>query len=215
MERRIALKNMGLSLGYIVATPTLISLVQSCKNEKVLEWTPDFFSKEEGNMLTHLVDIILPKTDTPSASEVQVHLFIDRFANEVLDKDQQGFLRLTTSKFVEKALKGAGKEKLADLEPADLEPTLAATLKISKESETAHHKAITLYNEAIAKGETAQLDDSVAHFAFANDLRQMTIWGYKNSEFVGEEVLAYLPVPGEYISCGDLQEFTGGKAWSL
>lgn len=215
MERRIALKNMGLSLGYIVATPTLISLVQSCKNEKVLEWTPDFFTKDEGSMITLLVDIILPKTDTPSASEVQVNLFIDRFSSQVLDKKQQDFLRLSTSKFIEKALKDSGKEKASALTSDDLEPVLAKALKVTKEDEAAYYKSINSYNEAILKGEPAQLDDLVSQFAFANDLRRMTIWGYKSSEYIGEEVLAYLPVPGEYIGCGDLQELTNGKAWSI
>ncbi|MEA1786603.1 gluconate 2-dehydrogenase subunit 3 family protein [Arenibacter sp. GZD96] len=215
MERRIALKNMGLSLGYIVATPTIIGLVQSCKNEKVLEWTPDFFSQEEGAMLTHLVDIILPKTDTPAASELQVHLFIDRFANEVLDQNQQDLLRLSTSKFVEKALKDSGKTKVADLEVADLEPVLAATLKVTKEDEKVYLETINTYNKAVKNGESAQLNDVVSQFAFANDLRKLAIWGYKTSEFVGEEVLAYLPVPGEFVACGDLQELTAGKAWSL
>ena len=215
MERRIALKNMGLSLGYIVATPTLISLAQSCKNEKVLEWVPDFFTKEEGSVLTQLVDIILPKTDTPSASEVQVNLFIDRFASQVLDKQQQDFLRLSSSKFIEKALKDSGKEKASDLTSEDLEPVLAKALKVTKEDEAIYYKSINSYNEAIAKGEPAQLDDLVSQFAFANDLRRMTIWGYKTSEYIGEEVLAYLPVPGEYIGCGDLQELTNGKAWSI
>jgi len=31
MERRSALKNMGMVFGYAVATPTLLGLVQSCK----------------------------------------------------------------------------------------------------------------------------------------------------------------------------------------
>ena len=52
MDRRKALKNMGLALGYTVATPTLISIVQSCKNEKVLEWKPDFFTKHY--LLSHV-----------------------------------------------------------------------------------------------------------------------------------------------------------------
>lgn len=215
MERRIALKNMGLSLGYIVATPTLFSLVQSCKNEKVLEWTPDFFTKDEGAVITHLVDIILPKTDTPSASEVQVNLFIDRFSKQVLDTKQQDFLRLSTSKFIEKALKDSGKEKAADLAPEDLEPVLAQSLKVTKEVEATYFESIKSYHEAVSQGEAAQLDDLVTQFAFANDLRRMTIWGYKTSEFIGEEVLAYQPVPGEYIGCGDLQELSGGKAWSI
>jgi hypothetical protein len=59
------------------------------------------------------------------------------------------------------------------------------------------------------------LDDEVSRFAFANNLRGLAILGYKSSEFVGENVLPYLPVPGEYIACGDLQELTSGKAWSL
>ena len=215
MDRRKALRSMGLAMGYTVATPTLISLMQSCKGEPVLEWTPDFFSKEQGGVLTTLVDIILPKTDTPSASEVQVNLFIDRFANEVMDKEQQDFFKMTMDRFVGKALKDGGKEKATDLAAEDLEKTLAAALKVTKDDQIQMFETINSYNEAIAKGETATLEDNIAHFAFANNLRGMTIWGYKTSEFVGEEVLEYLPVPGEYIPCGDLQELTGGKAWSI
>jgi len=215
MDRRKALKNMGLSLGYAVATPTLLSIVQSCKQEKVLEWTPDFFSKEEGNVLTQLVDIILPKTDTPSASEVQVNIFIDRFADQVMEKEQQDFVKMSMGKFLDKTLKDSGKENLVDLTLEDLEPVLATALKVTKEDEVKYFESINSYNEAISKGEAAQLDDNIANFAFANNLRGMTIWGYKSSEYVGEEVLAYQPVPGEYIGCGDVQELTEGKAWSL
>ena len=215
MDRRKALRNMGLSLGYVVATPTLISLVQSCKEEQVLEWSPDFFSKDQGSVLTHLVDIILPKTDTPSASEVQVHIFIDRFANEVMEKEQQDFVKMAMGKFLDKALKDTGKENADDLTPEDLEPVLASALKVTKEDEVKYIDMINTYNEAVTKGEPTQLDDAVSRFAFANNLRGMTIWGFKTSEYVGEEVLAYLPVPGEYIACEDVETLTGGKDWSI
>ncbi|MUH37271.1 gluconate 2-dehydrogenase subunit 3 family protein [Zobellia amurskyensis] len=215
MDRRKALKNMGMALGYTVATPTLLSIVQSCKNETVLEWTPEFFTKDQGAVLTKLVDIILPKTDTPSASETQVNIFIDRFADQVMEKEQQDFLKMSMDRFIEKALKDAGKEKAADLSPEELEPVLAAALKATKEDEVTNNLAVKQYNEAIAQGKEALLDDGIARFAFANNLRGMTIWGYKTSEYVGEKVLAYLPVPGEYIACADTQELTGGKAWSL
>lgn len=216
MDRRIALKNMGLSLGYVVAIPTLMSIVQSCKNEKVLEWTPDFFTPEQGAVLTQLVDIILPKTDTPSASEVQVHLFIDRLTDKVMEKDKQDFMRMSMNKFIEKALKDSGKEKAADLEAKDLEPVLAESLKKTKEDQIRNLKTIDEYTESMANGEPANITDEISRFGFANNLRGLTIWGYKASEYVGEEVLAYLPVPGgDYIGCGDVSELTGGKAWSL
>ncbi len=215
MDRRKALKNMGMSLGYVVATPTLISIVQSCKTENVLEWTPDFFSKEGGSVITNLVDIILPKTDTPSATEVQVNLFIDRFADQVMQKEQQDFLKMAMGKFTDKALADSNKENVADLTPDDLEAVLESTLKIPKETQETNEKAVHEFMAAVAEGKDTKLDDEVARFAFANNLRGLTIWGYKTSEYVGEKVLAYLPVPGEYIPCGNTEELTGGKAWSL
>ena len=215
MDRRKALKNMGLAMGYTVAVPTLLSIVQSCKNETVLEWTPDFFSKDEGAALTRLVDIIIPKTDTPSASETQVHLFIDRFTNEVMDEKEQKFWKMSMGRFLEKAQKDSGVEKAGDLTTENLEAVVKPALKASKEDQTKNFKAIQQYNEAIAAGKEPLLDDAISRFAFANNLRGLTILGYKTSEFVGEEVLEYLPVPGEYIGCGDLQELTAGKAWSI
>ncbi len=215
MDRRKALKNMGLALGYTVATPTLISLVQSCKTEPAITWTPEFFTKEQGAVLTKLVDIILPKTDTPSASEVQVDVFIDRFAKEVMEKEQQDFLIMSMSKFMDKALADNSIEKIEDLTAENMEPVLASSLKVTKDDQVLYMDKINAYNEAMAEGKEANLEDGVSRFAFANNLRGLAIWGYKTSEYVGEEVLAYLPVPGEYIGCGEVQELTGGKAWSL
>jgi len=215
MDRRKALRNMGLALGYTVATPTLIGIVQSCQEETELEWTPDFFSKDEGTVLTKLVDIIIPKTDTPSASETQVHLFIDRFADQVMKPEEQDFVKMSMGRFMEKALKDSGKEKAGDLTAEELEPVVAAALKTTPEDQTKNYTAIQQYQDAISEGKEALLNEDISRFAFANNLRGLTIMGYKTSEYVGEEVLVYLPVPGEYIACGDLQELTGGKAWAI
>lgn len=215
MDRRKALKNMGMAMGYTVATPTLISIMQSCKSEPVATWTPEFFTASEGAVLSKLVDVILPKTETPSASDVQVDIFIDKFAKDVMEKEQQDFLRMAMGKFTDKAMEGSGKSNAEDLSAEDLEPVLASSLKYSKEDEAKMFESITSYTEAVAEGKEATLDDETTRFAFANNLRGLTIWGYKTSEYVGEELMAYLPVPGEYIPCGDVQDLTGGKAWSL
>ncbi|RKR14623.1 gluconate 2-dehydrogenase subunit 3-like protein [Maribacter vaceletii] len=216
MDRRKALKNMGLSLGYVVATPTLLSIVQSCKTEKTLEWVPDFFTKEQGETLISLVDLILPATDTPSASELQVHLFIDKFSKEVMPKEQQDVFKTTFNAFTNTALKDSGKESPKELTSANLDMSLSKALKISKGQQKENDKAIMVYNNAIAaQNSSVVLADDVACYAFASKLRGLTIWGYKTSEYVGEKVLAYLPIPGEYIACGDVEELTQNKAWSL
>ena len=63
------------------------------------------------------------------------------------------------------------------------------------------------------KGETPQGESAAAEFA--EQLRSFTISAFKTSEYIGENVMAYLPVPGQYKGCVSLDEATGGKAWSL
>ena len=217
MERRSALKNMGLAFGYAVATPTLLGLLQSCKDKPAYaEWVPSFLEKEKGYVLAQTLDVILPKTDTPSATEMNVHVFIDAYLDEVLPLEQRDFVMMKMNKFYDKILADSGKETLMDIEAVDIEPALQTYLrKRTDEEEEIHTEAINNYMEAIMQGGEATLDDDISRFSFANDLRDLATWAYKSSEYVGEEVLAYLPIPGEYIACGDANTLTGGKAWSL
>jgi hypothetical protein len=50
---------------------------------------------------------------------------------------------------------------------------------------------------------------------FAFQLRNLTVNAFKTNEFIGENIMAYAPIPGEQKGCVDLMETTGGKAWSL
>lgn len=217
MKRRSALKNMGMAFGYAAATPALLGVLQSCKERPPFaEWVPSFFEKDKGYALAQMVDVILPKTDTPSATEVNVHVFIDEFAKSVLPEEQQQFTTLLMDKFMNKVLTDSGKDTLADIEGADFEAALGTYLmKRTDEEEEAQGEAIGEYMQAIAEGKQADLDENIACYAFAGNVRNMAIWAYKSSEHVGEQVLAYLPIPGEYVACGDVNELTQGKAWSL
>ncbi|GLU45274.1 gluconate 2-dehydrogenase subunit 3 family protein [Allomuricauda sp. NBRC 101325] len=217
MERRSALKNMGMAFGYAVATPTLLSLLNSCKDKPAFaEWTPSFLDKEKGYALAQTLDMILPKTDTPSATEMNVHTFIDAYLDEVMPLEQRDFVMMKMDAFYGKVLADSGKSSLMDIEAADIEPALQTYLrKRSDDEEKLHFEAIMSYMQAITEGGSATLDEEISRFSFATELRDLATWAYKSSEYVGEEVLAYLPVPSEYIGCGDLQTLTGGKAWSI
>ena len=91
------------------------------------------------------------------------------------------------------ALKAAGKENENDLSAADWDAQLAKYLK---------------------PGNDLPADEILAS-QFVNQLRSLTVNAFKTNEFIGEEVLAYAPIPGEQKGCVDLMEATGGKAWSL
>ncbi len=192
MKRREALKHLGLTAGIVVATPSLIGLLQSCTSDSET-WNPVFLSEEQGLIVKNIVDIILPKTDTPSASEVNVPEFLDKYLNEVLDiKDQE-------------KIKAAFNALVTQIK-TDYNDNLK---KVSEENyKNLLDNHMLLDQPPTPKGDPMTISDLL------NTIKWMTINAYRISETVGETILAYDPVPGAYY-CGDLQELTGGKAWSL
>lgn len=215
MNRRLALKNLGLSLGYVVAAPTLIGIVQSCKNNKGDAFAPEFFSQEEGNILVILMDIILPKTDSPSASEANVHMFVDQYINVSNTTEEKALFKAKMANFLSLAKNSAGKEVTTDVTTEELEKALASCLKLSEEQIEQQDVVMKNYNSAIANGEVAELDLNSGAIAFAHELRGWTIMGYKVTEDIAKNFLAFDPIPGKYVPCGTTEEFTGGKAWAL
>ncbi len=195
MKRREAIKGLGMSLGLVVATPTVISLLQSCKSDPKIDWAPQFFSEDQGVLLKKLVGFILPATENlPGANEVNVAQFIDKYAAMVASKeDQDNFVGGLT------AIAAALGKDPGSASDADYDGMLAKYFKATPEQIEAFQG-----NDA----------DKNAFEALMG-LRGMAIWGYKNSRKVGMEVLAYDPVPGVFNGCVSLEETTGGRSWSL
>ncbi len=197
MNRRNALKGVGLSIGNVLAAPTIFSLLQSCTTEEA-KWIPKFLSVNEGKVVRELVNLILPKTEaTPGAQEVNVVEFIDLMADQVMDIEQQAIFK----ERIEAIMKELG---LIDKEPNSLK---------TKD----YDDLLTKYLRATKKEQEAFKDDkhNALVLAALTDLRSKTMWGYTSSEQVGEHVLAYDPIPGVQLGCISLEEATGGKKWSL
>ena len=86
MNRREALKNIGLSAGYIAATPTLLSILQSCTAEIKLNWIPELLSEDEAKVLDQLVDLIIPETEIPGAKSLNVAMFVEKICAQSFRK---------------------------------------------------------------------------------------------------------------------------------
>jgi hypothetical protein len=198
MKRREALKNLGLATGFVVASPSIISLLQSCTSD-AKTWTPVFLSVEEGVVLTNIVDIILPKSDIPSATEVNVPEFIDNYMDEVLMVEDQAKVKTAFGNIIS-ILKPNAETKIEKVTQEDYKALLDNHMLIK--------------DEVDAEREANKESKDMTKSEFLNNLKWMTINAYKTTQEIGENVLAYDPVPGAYY-CGDLQELTGGKSWSL
>lgn len=94
MNRRELIRYTALATGAAVCSPLLSALLSGCTThvDDSVAYTPIFFSKEDFNLVEELVDVILPKTDSPAASEVGVHKTIDLLAGTVYrEKEKENF----------------------------------------------------------------------------------------------------------------------------
>jgi len=198
MKRRTVLKRLGIASAAVVVTPSLLGMLNSCTTEAKV-WKPQFFSQEGGRIMQKLVDVFLPKTELPSASELNISEFIDRYLLEVYENEEQMAFKTAYAKVV-KTLKEQAQKEVDDLEAKDLHLFLDNNLKVKDEIDTERQ------NNPNYKGlTTSECLDSI---------KWMCINAYINTEKIGEEVLAYNPVPGAYY-CDDLENLTEGKRWSL
>lgn len=182
MDRRELIKLVTLSTGAVLSVPLMSSLLTSCKKDVEViadaDYTLQFFNKEDFSLVKTLIDTILPRTDSPSATDVGVHKTIDTMVGTVYSSEngeeyQQRFFALKT-------YLNSAKNKLEALQ------------KLSKSS---------------AK------EDKNAKAGFL-ELKQQTIAYYLTTEEIGKNYLNYLPIPGEYKPCIQLDE-VDGKAWAI
>jgi len=200
MNRREALKSIGIGTGFAILSTPILSMLHSCTAEKQ-NWTPEFLSVEEGKFVTRVVDIIIPKTEgLPSATEVNVPQFIDSYWKEVLDEEEQKKQKNAISKMLTD-LNTKFNENLDDLTEAQYKEILDKYI-LSKGDIDPQRDA------------NPNNSDFVTDYEFLNGLKWMTINAYIGSEQIGENVLNYDPIPAQYY-CGDLQELTGGRSNSL
>ena len=188
MNRREILRYTALATGAAVAGPLVSSLLTGCRTDTAAGTETGalaFFDPGEFDLVKTLADLILPKTDSPSASEVGVDLMIDHMVGSVYVEADQAAYR---SGFT--ALAGY-------LDQAGFKD-------LSGEQKTELLKALDLSSDEALSG---------VKQAFL-DFKQQVIAYYLTSEEVGTHFLTYLPVPGPYEPCITVEQ-AGGKAWAI
>ncbi len=201
MNRRTILKYTALATGAAIGAPLISTLLSGCQTEKIPDYEPLFFSQDEFILIRDLTDLILPKTDSPSASEVGVDQMIDRMVGSVYKEDDRADYKSSfdaLSLYLNPSQKNAEGEAMQPLREGKAFKKMKPAEKLQLLQE------VMLSKEGVL---------GKVQSAF-NDLKQQTIAYYLTSEEIGTNYLNYLPVPGEYEACISLEE-AGGKAWSL
>ena len=140
--------------------------------------------------------MILPTTkNSPGALDVNVPEFIDLYALKVYDNEKAKKYREEIQSIL-----------------SELPITETGVKDLKKED---YDKLLTKYLRATKEEQKQFVQNKNIVFEALMGLRSQSIWAYKTSETVGENILAYDPIPGIQKGCVDLKEVTDGKAWSL
>lgn len=214
MNRRQALKNIGLGAGIMVVGPTTLSLLQSCKKDKEADWDPVFLSASNGYALKQILEVILPATDTPGANDLNIAGFIDSYMDEVASEERRANFTRSADAFA-----GAFRNQF-DKEPEEgdeeeYQQIVEKFLKATPEEREEYLRRNTETQDPMDKDPEDTMDFESGAYSYLSDVRGMGIWAWKTSEEIGENVLWYDPIPGEYIPCGPIAELGNGKAMSL
>lgn len=209
MNRRDTIKGLALSFGYVVAAPTVLSALESCTTGTTNEtWPAVYFSKDEQHYVTHLVDIILPSTDTPGGLDVNLPQFIDMMSQDVFPLEEKNMFKegseIFSVRFKEKFDKDisvSNRDEIAEL--------FAIYFDIKAEEQA---KVGNLQSKPIEDIPSEELDN-YKMYKFLLNVRSLALFGYFTSEKVGKEVLNFDPIPGRYVPCVPVSEI--GNAWTI
>lgn len=144
-----------------------------------------FFTPEQFSLVGLLADTILPRTDSPSATDVKVHITVDSMLGQVFDSANQASFK---SKWL--ALENyLSQQQFLTLEP----PAQVETLRSLELSQ----------NDTFTNAKKGLVE-----------FKQQVIAYYLTTEEIGKNFLNYLPIPGVYKPCISVDE-VNNKAWAI
>jgi hypothetical protein len=144
-----------------------------------------FFTPEQFALVGLLADIILPRTDSPSATDVKVHITVDSMLGQVFNADYQTYFKNNWL---------ALEKHLAQQQFSTLDT--AAQIEVLKSLELNRDESAASANKGLI------------------EFKQQVIAYYLSTEEIGEKFLNYLPIPGSYKPCISVDE-VNNKAWAL
>lgn len=157
----------------------VIWVFPGCGNTDDPKGTAAYLDMEEEALLGELVDLVIPSTDTPGARELGVHLFVIRMVSECRPPAFAKSFKQGMGQFVTGAEKAFGKK----WKHIPVERQLAYMEQKKRDKE-----------------EGSEIP------TFLKGLRELTVKGYMNSEYVMTKLLPYQLIPGYFKGCVPVSE---------
>lgn len=200
MDRRTVLKNLALVIGGAILLPSCVRKDgTACVQLKHINIEGD-----QQTLIADVAETIIPKTTTPGAKDLNLHLFVMKMLDDCTDKKgQEAFLAGLTE--FDGMVKKKYDKPFGELAVKDREAVLtgieqefkakqmaAKKLEEKTRPQDQNGKAQQAGNKPPLKPEVPPLN------AFYQMMKQQTIFGYTNSKYFMTKEVVYELVPGRY-----------------
>jgi hypothetical protein len=198
INRRDALARVALLMGGTLTAPTILAFLEGCKSSNEIANAAEFtLSTDELNLVSEIAEVIIPKTSTPGAKDAKVGEFVQLMLKDCYyTKDQQSFMdglsKLEDKDFME----ASADERIALLTAAEQE-SMDELARIGDERKKANESGKGFEEPGVP---------------FFRLMKELTLLGYFTSEQGAQQALTYVPVPGRYDGCIELEP--GQHAWA-
>ncbi|PCJ98342.1 MAG: hypothetical protein COA50_02235 [Flavobacteriaceae bacterium] len=154
MKRREVIKMVSLATGAAISAPLMSSLLSGCESaisKDDADHILQFFNENEFYQIREIVAVILPETDTPSASSIGVHRVIDTMVGTTYRPVEKETFKKTITSFLEYVSSTSGDKltvlkELSQSNDESLADAKAGFLDLKQQT-----VAYYLLNEEIAK----------------------------------------------------------------
>lgn len=193
MNRRTVIKNLALIIGGTALLPSCLkhdgSTYVQLKHINI--------DGDQQRLIADIAETIIPRTSTPGAKDLNLHLFVLKMLDDCYTKkDQQAFL-VGLAQFNDKVNKQYGKS-FSDLDPKERENMLTAFEKSIKPAKDPQ-KAIRPVKDSEKSIEAPKKKPEIPPLnLFYSAIKQQTIFGYTNSQYFMTKQVVYELVPGRY-----------------
>tara|TARA_R110001606_G_scaffold133029_1_gene269003 strand:+ start:371 stop:967 length:597 start_codon:yes stop_codon:yes gene_type:complete len=183
MDRRQAIKNISLSLGYALTGSTIISLFNSCTSKNTIS-NFNVLNDKQRFCIENLADIIIPKSSSPGALDVNIIEFIDVMVSETLTNKEQDIFLKGSLEF-EKKINTTYEKDLFKVSKDEFQQVLKSYFLISEEKKNA---VFSLIKEDFEKV-SSTVKENYLIYKFLITIREFSLFGYYTSQIVTEDVL--------------------------
>lgn len=173
MKRREALKKTTWILKATLFSPAIMQVLQACREKPLPAGELFILTPQQDVLVQALSDTIIPSTNTPGATEVGVHRFMDLLLRDVFEEAD-----------VQRLLQG-----LQDFEGDCMKETGSSFVALPQEERQK-------YLQTVDQNVMAQQYQESVPFYFT--FKHLTTVIYFSSEEGVKQNLTYIPVPGPY-----------------